>query len=220
MSKFRFRFPGFLVLASVSSVPAVAGEGDLDRRFHQESAPFVGLAMGRGVDVNLPNLAGKLGSGDLPWDDSRFIGLYAGREGPTLGQASSLLEATWFRNLRQGFTGSVLKHSGLQQNWEAGLAYTLTTSGLRLGPVETSFKLGAGFSHAFSRPSYEDGPINEPDRRYRSQFLLLLENHWRLADSDRWSLVFRVHHRSGIYGLVAPPNVGSNFLAMGVERRL
>ena len=52
------------------------------------------------------------------------------------------------------------------------------------------------------------------------QFLLLVENHWRLADSDKWSVVLRVHHRSGVYGLVAPRNVGSNFLAVGVERRL
>jgi hypothetical protein len=134
--------------------------------------------------------------------------------------ASALLDRTWFRNVRQGFTGSLLKHSGLQTNWEAGLAYTLATPNLKLGPVATHLKVGAGFSYAFSRPSYEDGPLAEPDRRYRGQFLLLVENHWRLADSDKWSLVLRVHHRSGVYGLIAPQNVGSNFLAVGVERRL
>ena len=180
----------------------------------------IGLAFGRGLDVNLPDLPGKLASGNLPWDDSRFVGLYASREGRSLGQASALLDRTWFRNVRQGITGSLLKHRGLQSNWEAGLAYTLATPALRLGPVATSLKVGAGISHAFSRPSYEDGPFAEPDRRYRTQFLLLVENHWRLADSDRWSLVLRVHHRSGVYGLIAPRNVGSNFLAVGVERRV
>ena len=179
----------------------------------------LGLAFGRGVDVNLPDLPGKLASGDLPWDDSRFVGLYAGRQGRTLGEASALIDRTWFRNVRQGVTASLLKHSGLQSNWEAGLAYTLTTPPLRLGAVATRLKVGGGYSYAFSRPSYEDGPFAEPDRRYRGQFLLLVENHWHLADNDRWSVVLRVHHRSGVYGLVAPRNVGSNFLAVGVERK-
>ena len=201
-------------------LPGAASAAEAQTPVASPPATSIGLAFGRGLDVNLPNLPGKLASGDLPWDDSRFVGLYASREGRTLGQASALLDRTWFRNVRQGFTGSLLKHSGLQTNWEAGVAYTLATPALRLGPVATSLKVGGGYSYAFSRPSYEDGPFAEPDRRYRGQFLLLVENHWRLADSDKWSVVLRVHHRSGVYGLVAPRNVGSNFLAVGVERRL
>jgi hypothetical protein len=201
-------------------LPGAASAAEEQMPVANPPATSIGLAFGRGLDVNLPDLPGKLASGSLPWDDSRFVGLYASREGSTLGEASTLLDRTWFRSIRQGRTAVLLKHSGLQTNWEAGLAYTLATPNLKLGPVATLLKVGAGFSYAFSRPSYEDGPFAEPDRRYRGQFLLLVENHWRLADSDKWSLVLRVHHRSGVYGLVAPQNVGSNFLAVGVERRL
>ena len=209
---------GLVVLGFVfGSPPAAVAENQALKRL---SPTQVGIAFGRGVDVNLPDLPSSLTSGNLPLDDTRFVGLYVGRDGHTLGEASTLLDRTWFRNLRQGYAFSLLKHSGLQTNWEAGLAYTLSTPSLRLGSITTSLKVGGGFSHAFSRPSYEDGPFAEPNRRYRSQFLLLIENHWQLSQDDRWSLVFRVHHRSGVYGLIAPRNVGSNFLAVGIERRL
>jgi hypothetical protein len=72
-------------------------------------------------------------------------------------------------------------------------------------------------SYAFGTPVYEDGPKNEPDRHYRLQMLALFEVEWRLRDVENVSLVTRIHHRSGVYGLIAPRHVGSNFLAAGLR---
>lgn len=79
---------------------------------------------------------------------------------------------------------------------------------------------GIGLSHAFGTPSYEDGPRDDPARRYHTQLLILVNMEWKLSTATNWSLLMRVHHRSGAYGLIAPPKVGSNFLAIGLRYSL
>jgi hypothetical protein len=46
---------------------------------------------------------------------------------------------------------------------------------------------------------------------------MLFDMAWKIRTGKHFSLVTRVHHRSGAYGLIAPPRVGSNFLALGVN---
>ena len=179
---------------------------------------FIELAIGHGADHNLQELPGEIVAGSINWDATHYVGIYSGKQFSSLGNTFPFLANTLLSGVQQGYTLSVLKHSGLQDNLEAAAAYTLTTPALRLGPIATNLSVGAGFSYAFSRPSYEDGPIGTPDRRYRGQFCLLIENEWRLRQHEQWRLVFRVHHRSGVYGVIAPRNVGSNFLGLGIRR--
>ena len=182
------------------------------------SETFLELATGHGADHNLQELPGKLLSGSIDWDETRYVGVYAGKRFSRLGEAFPVFKNTPLRNVRHGFTLTMLKHSGLQDNLEAAAAYTLTTPPVRLGFVATDLSVGAGLSYAFSRPAYEDGPLDAPERRYRGQFYLLIENEWLLPKHEQWRLVFRVHHRSGVYGVIAPRNVGSNVLGMGIRR--
>jgi hypothetical protein len=35
---------------------------------------------------------------------------------------------------------------------------------------------------------------------------------------SKWSVPVRIHHRSGVYGLIAPRKVGSNFITIGLRR--
>ena len=105
----------------------------------------------------------------------------------------------------------------MQDNAEVGAAYTLHTPDLELGAAGVNFATGVGLSYALGTPSYEDGPLNDPARRYRLQLLLLFDLEWKLHGYGDWSLVTRVHHRSGVYGLIAPSHVGSNFLALGIR---
>ena len=92
----------------------------------------------------------------------------------------------------------------MQDNAEVGAAYTLHTPDLELGAAGVNFATGVGLSYALGTPSYEDGPLNDPARRYRLQLLLLFDLEWKLRGYGDWSLVTRVHHRSGVYGLIAP----------------
>ncbi len=49
-----------------------------------------------------------------------------------------------------------------------------------------------------------------------TQFLKLLKKMRRVNIS--FAVFFRIHHRSGMYGLFAPEGVGSNFLTLGIKR--
>jgi hypothetical protein len=78
---------------------------------------------------------------------------------------------------------------------------------------------GTGLSYAKRKPTYEYGPKDDLERRYRLQLLVLFELEWKLRNMDALTLATRIHHRSGLYGLIAPPLVGSNFITMGLRYR-
>ncbi len=200
------------MLPGLSVVDARAETTSADRVFDS-----VAIYAGQGANHNLPDLPGRIASGNFNWDKSYFSALGLGKNLNTLGQSLEILQDTPLASVRQGYEVVLVKHSGLQSNTEIGAAYTLRTPDLKMGPVGVNFEAGGGLSHALGNPSYEDGSKADPARRYRTQLLLLLELEWRVRGIENLSLLTRVHHRSGVYGLIAPRRVGSNFMAAGVR---
>jgi hypothetical protein len=174
---------------------------------------------GQGVDHNLTQLPGAILRDRIRWEDAHFAGIAVDREAGSLGDAWSPLKGTWAGGVRYGYEALLIKHWGRQHNGEVGAALTLRTPALQFWRIGVDAMVGGGLSYAMGRPSYEDGPDNDPTKRYRLQFMAIFEVEWRLAGLDRWSLVTRAQHRSGIYGIIAPRHVGSNFLAAGVRYR-
>lgn len=172
---------------------------------------------GQGVDHNLRELPGSILGGDIEWEKSYFAGLGLGGTIGTLGEDIEFLQGNPLGAISHGYELVVVKHHGLQDNLEAGAAYMLRTPDAHLGPLGVNFAAGVGLSYAFGTPSYEDGPKDDPDERYRLQLLALFEFEWRVRGLENLSFVTRTHHRSGVYGVIAPRNVGSNFLAAGVR---
>lgn len=80
--------------------------------------------------------------------------------------------------------------------------------------VDTSIAAGQGLSLAARRPPIE----NRGDAR---EFLnyLMFELELRPVPFEAWSLVGRIHHRSGVFGLYGGVRGGSNFLMIGVRYR-
>lgn len=177
----------------------------------------VSLYAGQGANHNLRELPGRIITRNVEWDRTYFAAMGFGKVRGTLGQSIDSLQGTLFESVLHGYETVLVKHSGLQSNAEVGAAYMLRTSDLQLGKLGVNFGAGAGLSYALGYPSYEDGPDNDPARRYRLQLLALFDLEWRLAGFDKMSLNTRVHHRSGVYGLIAPRHVGSNFLAVGIR---
>jgi hypothetical protein len=177
----------------------------------------VAVFAGQGADHNLKQLPDRILTGPLLWEKSYFNSLSGRKAFGPLGQNWQALRGTPLAALIQGYEVVLVQHHGMQDNAEAGAAYTLKTGDLALGLLAVNFATGVGLSYALGTPTYEDGPLDEPDKRYRLQLLLLFDLEWRLQGVDALSLVMRVHHRSGAYGLIAPPHVGSNFLAAGVR---
>jgi hypothetical protein len=174
---------------------------------------------GQGVDHNLRNIPEAIASNNIVWDKSYFVGVGLGKTGPKLGQSFGQFQGMALAELRQDYELLLLKHHGLQHNTELGAAYLLRSPDLQMGPVGVNLAAGSGLSYAMGTPSYEDGPKDDPNRRYPLQLLILLELEWRLRHVDALSLTTRIHHRSGVYGLIAPPLVGSNFLTVGLRYR-
>jgi hypothetical protein len=80
----------------------------------------------------------------------------------------------------------------------------------------TSFAVGSGLSLAFQRPPIEE-TIHHPPERLLKYILFELEAT-RPGWGD-WSGFIRIHHRSGVFGLLSDAR-GSNFVGLGLRRRL
>jgi hypothetical protein len=86
------------------------------------------------------------------------------------------------------------------------------------------FNLGLSFAEGLSYVSgdisYEDGTIEEPDKTYHFQNYLQFQVNVGYKTYKNINAFFRIHHRSGVYGIVAPPKVGSNFVGLGINYKL
>lgn len=193
---------------------ALADGQSLDRPFDS-----ISIYAGQGGDHNLRELPGHILKGDIDWDKAYFTSIGLGKTLGKLGESMKSLKGTPLSGIANGYELVLVQHRGLQSNEEAGAAYTLRTPDVRLGPLGVNFGVGMGLSYAFGTPSYEDGPKDDPDRRYRLQLLALFELEWRIRSEENFSFVTRVHHRSGTYGVIAPSHVGSNFMAAGVRHQ-
>lgn len=200
----------FLLLAPAVRADTVAAEQIFDT---------VAVFAGQGADHNLKELPERIIAGDPKWERSYMNALGLAATRATLGQSWEAFAGTPFAAIAQGYEVVLVQHHGLQDNAEAGAAYTLRSPDLELGALGLNFAGGMGLSYALGTPSYEDGSADNPQKRYRLQMLLLFEFEWHVQGLDDLALVTRVHHRSGVYGLIAPPHVGSNFLAAGIRYR-
>jgi hypothetical protein len=182
-------------------------------------ADVLSIYYGQGVDANLVEIPGFLLSSDLPYEPTRFVGLGYRWQTATpdwLGRSSRWLGLS---DLRTGIELIEVKHNGLQENYETDLAYIMELSQLELWGVTLKLTIGYGPSFAHGTPSYEDGSVDNPDKRYRFQLYGTYETEWGLRDYPEVTLVYKVHHRSGAYGLIAPRRVGSNFMTWGLRYR-
>jgi hypothetical protein len=203
---------GLLLLGPTLSVKAaLPGDGGI----------FDALTVygGQGVDHNLRQIPEAILSNNLDGDKSYFVGVGLVKTGPKLGRTFGRFQGTSMAELIQGFELLMLKHHGLQNNAELAAAYLLRTPDLQMGPLGVNLAAGTGLSYALGNPTYEDGPKDDLERRYRLQLLLLFELEWKLRNVDALTIATRIHHRSGVYGLIAPPHVGSNFITAGLRYR-
>lgn len=202
--------PFLLLAAACGSANAQASTGVFDS---------VSVYTAQGVDLNLREVPGALVGQGWNRESSYFTGVGLGKTVGTLGGSIGLLRSTLVENVQHGYELVLLQHRGKQTVQELGAAYMLRSPNLEVAQLRMNVSGGLGLSHTFGTPSYEDGPKDDPSRRYRTQLLILLEAEWSVASLPDWSLVTRIHHRSGAYGLIAPRQVGSNFIVAGVRYR-
>jgi hypothetical protein len=109
--------------------------------------------------------------------------------------------------------GQVGKHFDYMDQWEF--------NGLIVGrwnrfpwddTIDTSIAVGEGMSYATETPKVE---LEDDENAGRWLNYLLFEFTFGLPDIPQWSLVYRIHHRSSVWGTVGAG--GSNFMCVGVK---
>ncbi len=80
--------------------------------------------------------------------------------------------------------------------------------------LDTSFAVGNGLSYATRTPRIEE---IQHDKTHQFLDYMLFELTFSLPQQPRWSMVWRIHHRSGVYGLFNGVHGASNALGVGLK---
>jgi hypothetical protein len=123
--------------------------------------------------------------------------------------------ATWKDIIGWELEGQCVKHFDGQTNWEFnGLIAVRWLPFPWDNYLNTSFAVGGGLSYATETPKVEK-ENHDPAAKFLKY--LMLELDFSLPDSQHWSLLTRIHHRSGAFGLFHGVTGASNALAFGVR---
>jgi hypothetical protein len=116
--------------------------------------------------------------------------------------------------------GQAGRHFGLQDHGEVTLALLWRSRDVPMPLTNGRFNVavGEGLSYALARPTYEGVARGEEPRMFLNYLAFEVEFSHPLLPS--MSLVPRVHHRSGIFGLIAPRGSGSDFVGIGLRVKL
>jgi len=111
--------------------------------------------------------------------------------------------------------GQIVKHSGDQHHLEFNPVLVFRYSNFPWNHVlNTSFAFGEGLSYATKIPEIEQ-KHNENVAKFLNY--LLFEFTFAMPETQQWSLIARVHHRSGAYGLFSGVTGASNAVGLGIK---
>jgi hypothetical protein len=217
MPEFATALAAAALLGLAAAAPAVAEAAGNTR----DRTLYVSAYASQWVDPNLLEIPGRLLTGDLETRRAYFLGGGLGYVlVPRFEVPLPFCAGCALRGNSIELEGVVLKHFDRQDHWEvAGGAFARTGQiPLFLG-AGLNLAAGAGLSYALSDPDLESG---RGGRRgvdtYRLQFYLAFETELAHGAVPGWSLVGRVHHRSGGYGILTERGSGSNFIGLGLRR--
>lgn len=122
---------------------------------------------------------------------------------------------------RQEFEGQFIRHFGDQDHWEFNAAWLARWMVFPWDHrVDTRAALGLGLSWATEIPEIE--PRAKLDEGESTRFLgyVAIELEFAPPAGSDWSGFVRLHHRSDAFGLFHDERGGSNFITLGLRRRL
>ncbi len=180
---------------------------------------FVTVYASRWSDVSLPNLPVRLVTADLRFRPASFVAVglnHVIKRDFTIGVPVTGIK---LRKTSLEVEGQLVKHLGAQDHVEATGALVLRSGEIALGKqASVNLALANGLSYAFARPKYELGPGGIRGVASRNlQYHIGFELELTPSPQARVHLVAKVHHRSGIYGLISPRTTGSNFIGAGLR---
>ena len=112
----------------------------------------------------------------------------------------------------------ILKHFGLENFTEVAAAPLIRTPTISLFGVQANFAIGDGLSYAFQHPKLESGSTRHSgvDTPKLLNFMLI-EGEFTSAALPNFHFILTLHHRCGVWGVVAPRWSGSNYIGFGLR---
>jgi hypothetical protein len=111
--------------------------------------------------------------------------------------------------------GQVVKHSGKQDHEEFNAVLVLRWLPFPWDDyIDTSFAIGDGISYATEDPEIEEDKLDETSKVLN---YLMVELTFGVPKLPHWSVFARLHHRSGIFGLIDGVSGGLNAVGGGVR---
>lgn len=151
---------------------------------------------------------------DNEWEDIFTPNQIDFRDSGLIGIAVSRKIWDFKDTLSVEIEGQVVRYFGDQDNWEFNLPLVVRWHVFPWDKwLDTSFAFGIGPSYASEIPKEE---IAREGSSERWLVYLLAELEFGVP-SSLWSGIFRLHHRSGAFGIVADDG-GSNVLTAGIRR--
>ena len=178
----------------------------------------VALYGGVWTNSTLPSFPYNLVRGRLTFDNAQIASLIVDRR---LFDFDLDLPGTRWR--LNGFSveaeGTLNQHFGLQDHVEATAALKVRSGEIALGSAASlNVAWANGISYAFAAPKWEYGPtlVHGVDSRL-FQYYMGFEAAVTPTSAKNLSAFFRLHHRSGIYGVISPRRTGSNYVGAGLR---
>lgn len=173
---------------------------------------------GQWANTRLPLLPYNLATGQLTFADSFLQSMVVSRLIATRDMEIPLV-GLQFPDASIELEGTFSAHSGLQDHQEITLGIMMRSQDYRL-PNGGRYNVGwsNGLSYALEPPNYEYGVgrVRGVDT-VQFQYYMGLEAEYMDPRWERASVFLRLHHRSGIYGLISPSKTGSNIIGFGVR---
>lgn len=209
---FTIRKTGFalqFVIGTFSVVAALPAQAERWR---------VGVYSGQWADTRLPYLPYNAATGRLTFDESYLTSVIVSRH---LFTKDLFIPHTsiGFAHARIELEGTANFHSGLQTHEEVTLGVMLRTRDYGLASAGTiNVGWANGFSYALSPPAHEYGAnLTRGEDTIQFQYYMGFEAEYAHESWERLTVFARLHHRSGIYGVISPSKTGSNILGVGVR---
>jgi len=182
-------------------------------------ADSLSLIGGKAVDSNLIDLPIKAAKGDLKFEDHQMIGIAYQKSIAHPGFIQQSLDFVNVSGAQSNLEFMAVHHYANTPDYsllENVLAYHIKSRPFDFNWTKITLGFSIGLSYVYGTPSFDDGSKDASNKKYRLLNYNAYEaSFWnQKADS---AVFFRIHHRSGMYGLIAPEGVGSNFLTLGVK---
>jgi hypothetical protein len=198
---------GLACAAAALVVAAPAGAQTAERSRRDAVAVF---AMAK-ADSRLPRIPDRLITARLDIDPAYLVSV--------AGSHVVVPSFSFLRGASLELEAQYLQHVRGQTNGEVTAAAVLRSPELGLfGGTSANVAWGNGLSHAIGRPRLEQGRggVRGVDT-VRTQYHMSFELELSDTSEPDVHLVFRLHHRSGIYGLISPDYTGSNYVGAGLR---